>query len=103
MNHFQRVGHSLRADTGMAATVILCAAMLLSAAWLGWACYGKVTRLETSDTARLEVDSAPYPIQASASGRLVSNYMVLGKRVHAGDLLFELDTHSEKLTSGEEQ
>jgi multidrug resistance efflux pump len=102
MNHFGRVSHSLRADTGMTAAIILCGAILLSAGWLGWACCARIVRVETSDTARLEIDSAPYPVQASTSGRLVSNYMNLGRRVQAGDVLFELDTRSEKLTLQEE-
>src|SRR5947209_1582179 len=102
MNHFRRVRHSLRADTGMTAAIILCGAILVSAGWFGWACCARIVRVETSDTARLEIDSAPYPVQASTSGRLVSNYLNLGRRVQAGDVLFELDTRSEKLTLQEE-
>ena len=81
---------------------IVLAAVLL-AAWLAWAFQSRVTRFEVSDSARLEVDSAAYPIQSSASGRLVVYKLSLGREVHAGDVLADLDSTAERLALDEER
>jgi membrane fusion protein (multidrug efflux system) len=68
-----------------------------------WAFRARITRYEISDSARLEVDTAPYPIQANISGRLLRSNLVLGKQINAGDVLAEIDTQTEELTLREEQ
>lgn len=102
-NSFQRVNRSLDGDNGIRTTLLLFTALVLLGAWIVWAFGSEVTRYESSESARLEVDSAAYPIQAGVSGRLVSNSLTLGKEVHAGDVVAELDSNSERLSLEEER
>ncbi len=100
---FPSVHHRLRKDRGLTSTFALCAAILFLSAWLAWAFFARVTRYEVSDSARLEVDTAPYPVQANISGRLLRSNLVLGKQIEAGDVLAEIDTQTEELSLREEQ
>jgi multidrug resistance efflux pump len=102
-NSFHRVSQSLGRDSGTASTVALLIAVLLISAWLAWAFESRITRYEVSDSARVEVDRAAYPVEAGASGRLVASVLVLGAEVHAGDILAELDSNSERLSLQEER
>jgi multidrug resistance efflux pump len=102
-NSFDRVTHSLKRDNGRLPMAGLLIAVLLLFAWLAWAFLARITRYEVSDAARLEVDRAAYPVQAATSGRLVSSLLVLGREVHAGDILAELDSNSERLGWQEER
>jgi membrane fusion protein (multidrug efflux system) len=76
---------------------------VLLAAWLAWAFAARVTRYELADTARIEADGAAYPIQANASGRVVSSYLALGRSVKAGEVLTELDSDAQRLSLAEEK
>jgi membrane fusion protein (multidrug efflux system) len=73
------------------------------AAWIAWAFYARVARYEVSDTARLEVTTASYPVQSGVSGRLITNGLQLGKVVQAGETLVELDSRAEQLDLDEER
>ncbi|HTU44996.1 MAG TPA: HlyD family efflux transporter periplasmic adaptor subunit [Bryobacteraceae bacterium] len=101
-NSFHRVSQSLRRDSGTPSTMALLIAAILVTAWLAWAFQSRITRYEVSDSARVEVDRAAYPVQASASGRLVASALVLGAEVHAGDVLAELDSNPERLSLQEQ-
>src|SRR5581483_11428165 len=72
-------------------------------AWVAWAFRARITRYEVSDSARLEVTSAAYPVQASVSGRLITNRLILGHDVQAGEVLVELDSSAEQLSLNEEK
>ena len=100
---FPSVHHRLRNDRGLTSTFALCSGLVLLSAWLAWAFLARVTRYEVSDAARLEVDTASYPIQANISGRLLRSNLVLGKEIAAGDVLAEIDTQAEELSLREEQ
>lgn len=102
-NSFHRVSHSLRADSGIGSAAALVVALVLLACWLAWAFRARVTRYEISDSARLEVAAAAYPVQASVFGRLVSSQLFLGKQIQAGDVLAEVDSNSERLSLQEER
>lgn len=102
-NSFHRVSRSLRADNGAVPALGILVAAILGAGWLAWAFESHVTRYEVSDSARLEVDHAAYPIQANVSGRLAASNLVLGKQVHAGEILAQLDDNSERLSLQEER
>ena len=102
-NSFHRVSQSLGRDRGTPSTVALLIAVLVVTAWLAWAFQSRITRYEVSTSARLEVDRAAYPVQASASGRLVASHLVLGAEVRAGDVLAELDSNPERLSLQEER
>ena len=95
---FPRVHQALRADRALRSNLFLTLALILGAAWLAWAFGTHLTRYEVSDSARLEIDSAPFPIQAGASGKLAASYLTLGREVRAGDVLAELDSQAERLS-----
>ncbi|MBV9758976.1 MAG: HlyD family efflux transporter periplasmic adaptor subunit [Acidobacteriaceae bacterium] len=101
-NTFHRVNQSLRADNGVVSSISLLVAALILASWLAWALHSRITRYEVSDSARLEVDRAAYPIQAGVSGRLAVSHLVLEKEVRAGEILAEIDSTPERLSLQEE-
>lgn len=100
---FHRTSQSLRLDRGIGSITAFVVAIALTAAWLVWAFQAVVVRYEVSDSARLEVDAAAYPIEAPAAGRLTVSRLVLGKEVRAGDVLVELESRSEQLTLEQER
>jgi membrane fusion protein (multidrug efflux system) len=100
---FHRVTQTLRQDNGRLSGLGLFAGSALVCVWIFWAFHTKVTRYETTDTARVEVNGAAYPVQAAISGQVVATNLVLGKRVHAGDVLAELDSQSQHLQLREAQ
>jgi membrane fusion protein, adhesin transport system len=100
---FHRTSQSLRLDRGIGSITAFVVAIALTAAWLVWAFQAVVVRYEVSDSARLEVDAAAYPIEAPAAGRLTAARLVLGKEVRAGDVLVELESRSEQLTLEQER
>ncbi len=100
---FRRTNLALRVDHGAVSTGLVLTALLLMGAWATWAFCTRVTRYEVSDSARLEVASAAYPVQAGVSGRLIANNLVLGRQVQAGDILARLDDAAEVLTLQEER
>jgi multidrug resistance efflux pump len=102
-NSFHRVSHSLRADNGITSSVALAIAIALAAGWLTWAFRARVARYEISESARLEVDAAAYPVQASVAGRVVASQLVLGKEIHAGDVLAQIESDDERLSLQEER
>lgn len=75
----------------------------LAALWILWAFKMRVPRYEITGSARFEVSGSAYPVQASTAGQIVSTNLVLGKDVHAGDILAELDSESERLALQEEK
>ena len=93
---FHRTSQSLRLDRGIWSITAFAVAITLIVAWLVWAFKAVVVRYEVSDSARLEVDAAPYPIDAQVAGKLTGSRLVLGKEVHAGEVLVELDRSEER-------
>ncbi|MFL6350769.1 MAG: HlyD family secretion protein [Bryobacteraceae bacterium] len=102
-NSFHRVTHSLRADNGLTSSAGIILTLVLATAWITWAFEARVTRYEISESARLEVDAAGYPIQASVAGQLVASELVLGHEVHTGDVLAEIESDKERLGLQEER
>jgi multidrug resistance efflux pump len=100
---FHRTTQSLRLDRGLGSITAFVVAIALIAAWLVWAFQAVVVRYEVSDSARLEVDAAAYPIEAPAAGRLTASRLVLGQEVRAGDVLVELESRSEQLSLEQER
>jgi membrane fusion protein (multidrug efflux system) len=85
------------------ATVAWLIAVLLLAAWLAWAVFGRITIYEVSRSARLEVQQASHPVAAAVAGKVLSSHMALGQEVHAGEVLLRLDGSRETLRLEEEQ
>ncbi|HEY3936223.1 MAG TPA: HlyD family efflux transporter periplasmic adaptor subunit [Bryobacteraceae bacterium] len=102
-NSFHRVSQSLRLDKGLWPFTAILIALTLVAAWLVWAFRARVTHYEVSDSARLEVNGAAYPVQADVPGRLLVSKLVLGKEVHTGDILLELESKDEQLSLEQER
>jgi multidrug resistance efflux pump len=102
-NSFQRVAQSLHRDNARPSTLALLLTALLLLAWLTWAFQARITRYEVSDSARLEVDRAAYPVDATGSGRLVTSLLVLGRQVRSGDVLAELDSNAQRLSVQQER
>ncbi len=102
-NNFYRVEQSLRADSGIKSIAALLIALTIGGAWLVWAWQARISRYELSESARLELDGAAYPIQANASGELAGSSLVLGKEVHAGDVLAKLDDNDQRLSLQQER
>ena len=71
--------------------------------WTLWFFLVPIARLETSSLARIEVDQAAYPVQASVSGRIRHSYLTLGREVRAGEVLVELEQEGQELQLREEQ
>jgi membrane fusion protein (multidrug efflux system) len=100
---FHRVTQTLRQDNGRLSGLGLVVGSALVCAWIFWAFHATVTRYESTDTARLEVSGAAYPVQAGISGQVVATNLVLGKTVHTGEVLAELDSESQHLDLREAQ
>lgn len=100
---FHRTSQSLRLDRGIWSLTAFAVAITLTIAWLVWAFKAVVVRYEVSDSARLEVDVAPYPIEAQIAGKLIASRLVLGQEVRAGEVLVELESRSEQLSLNQER
>lgn len=102
-NSFYRVRQSLRADRGIKSIAGLLIALSLLVGWLAWASRARVTRYELSQSARLELNGAAYPVQANASGELTASTLALGKSVETGDVLARLDDREQRLALQQER
>lgn len=76
---------------------------VLLAVWAAWFLLGDVAVYAVSDTARLEVASAPHPVEAPVEGVVVSTQLTMGRLVRAGEVLVELDVRAQNLGLLEEQ
>ncbi len=84
-NSFYRSRQSLRNDNGLKSIKGLGLALLLGAAWIYWAWDARITRYETSESARLEIDSAAYPVQANAAGQIACSALTLAAGIQRGE------------------
>jgi multidrug resistance efflux pump len=72
------------------------AAMLI--AWSIWFCFARVSLFVTSERARVEAVRSVHFVDAPETAQLVRVHAALGRRVRAGDVLFELDVAPQRLT-----
>ncbi len=100
---FSRSVRALKADGIRLSTAGLFLGAAVLGAWIAWFFLARVTVSEASDLARLEVDRAAHPIQATVGGRIVALHVTLGQEVREGQLLVELDTAAERLLVREEE
>src|SRR5690349_6350458 len=99
---FNRTFRSLDTD-GAAWTVcgILAAAAIAGGcAW--WSTRTPVTLYAATASARIEVDSAVYPVASPLGGRVTSARLAIGREVMEGEVLVELDSSTEQLQIREE-
>jgi multidrug resistance efflux pump len=100
---FSRSLRALGAERSGGVVAGVVAAALLLAAWSAWLGLGRVALIETSQRARVEAVAAVVPVAASLEGRVQRAELSLGRRVAAGELLFELDSQALQLERGEAQ
>src|SRR5262245_1965488 len=100
---FARFMLTLDADAFRPSLFGLLLVFVLMAAWMAWFFLARVTLLEVTDTARLEVDRAIYPVAALAAGRVVTTRLAMGQEVQPGDVLVELDSDSQRSQLEEER
>src|SRR5271168_31059 len=94
---FSKTFSRLLADRGHAQSWILLATLATLGAWCWWAARAQVTLYEVSSQARVELDSATYPVEATLAGRVVRTNLRVGEVVHAGQVLVEIDPVSGQL------
>ena len=88
---------SLSRDRFRPLALSLLVAILILAAWIAWFLLARVSLYESSDTARLEVETTVHSIAAPVQGRILVTGIAVGRDVQAGDLLVELESQSERL------
>lgn len=101
MSEFHRTVRALDREPGKRSWWLPLALAALLVAWGAWAFLARVTVYAVTDVARLEVDSAAYPIEAPVDGRIVATHIVLGADVAAGEPLLELDSEPFRLERDE--
>ncbi len=99
---FFRSARALSSDAAYPSLAGILTGLLGLSAWMAWAVYARVGRYEVTDSARLEIDRAASPVQARIAGRAGRVHLSLGQQVHAGDVLVELESDSERLALAEE-
>jgi membrane fusion protein (multidrug efflux system) len=100
---FSRTIRSLNAESSRLSTLALVAVVVILGGWSFWFLGARVAIYETSETARLEVDSAVHPIEVVVSGRVLKTSLALGREVQAGEILVELESDAQRLQLLEEE
>ncbi len=71
-------------------------ALFISAIWGWWLTQSRVAVYQTTQRARVEVESAAHAIASEVAGRVVIADLKVGATVEEGDILVELDATMEK-------
>ncbi|MEK6408502.1 MAG: HlyD family efflux transporter periplasmic adaptor subunit [Acidobacteriota bacterium] len=71
--------------------------------WTAWLAFARIALYEVADTARLEVNQAAHPLEASVGGRIVAANLIVGREAQVGDVLIELDAEAERLQLEEQR
>src|SRR5262245_57443904 len=100
---FSRTIRSLNAESSRLSTTALIVSAALLGGWLLWFVMARVAIYETSEAARLEVDSAAHPIEAAVSGRVIKTNLAIGREVQVGEALIELESDAQRLQLIEEE
>ncbi|MDB4929023.1 MAG: hypothetical protein JWM10_1507, partial [Myxococcaceae bacterium] len=98
---FSRSTRSLAADDGRGSLAGIAGAALVLGLWSAWLWLARVPVREQSTSARVEVGTAVFPVEAAESGRVAANRMRLGQVVGPDDVLVELDVRAEELQHAE--
>ena len=90
-SQFSSTSQSLSKDSSALAFLAWLIGAVLLATWLAWFLLSKITVVEVSRAAHLEVQQSPSPVVAVKAGKIASTSLVLGQDVRAGDVLVMLD------------
>ena len=99
---FSRTARALATDGFRGSFFALVFSILLLGGWLVWFFFAQIPRYEVTSTARIEVDQQIRPVQSPVLARVVTTNLQLGREVHAGDVLVELDSATERFQVQEE-
>ena len=100
---FSRATQALTEDHGRGSWWSLLVAAALLGVWGAWCCLARLAVYTVTDTARLEVERAVYPIETPVDGRVVVTHLALGREVQEGEVLGELEAESQRLQREEER
>ena len=100
---FSRTIRSLNAERSRLSTVATLASVVILGGWSLWFVAARVAIYETSEVARLEVDSAVHPIEAAVSGRVIRTNLAIGREVQVGEVLVEMESDAQRLQLIEEE
>jgi multidrug resistance efflux pump len=94
---------SLIADGFRPSIVGLLLVVILLGLWMTWLSFARIALYEVADTARLEVNQAAHPVEASIGGRIVAVNLIVGREIQAGEMIIELDSEAERLQIEEQR
>jgi len=100
---FSRTIRSLNAERSRLSAAAALVSVAILGGWSLWFIAARVTVYETSEAARLEVDSSVHPIEAAVSGRVIRTSLAIGREVQAGDVLVEMESDAQRLQLIEEE
>src|SRR5262245_38252464 len=100
---FSRTIRSINAEKQHLSNLALIVVAVILSGWSLWFVMARVAIYETSDTARLEVDSSAHPIEAAVSGRVIKTNLAIGREVQVGEVLIELESDAQRLQLIEEE
>jgi len=100
---FSRSMRSLIADGFRPSILGLVFVALLLGLWIIWLTFARIALYEVADTARIEVNQAAHPVEASVGGRIVAANLIVGREAQVGDVLIELDAEGERLQLEEQR
>lgn len=75
----------------------MCTALACLAAWAAWGLLARVWLYEITPDARIELDSATYPVASPVPGRVTRVNLYVGQAVKRGDVLIEIDSMPQQL------
>lgn len=100
---FTRTLKSLDADSSGRTVAGIAVAAALAAGFALWMALAPVTIYEVTNSARIEVNDAVYPVASPVAGRVIRSQLAIDREVKEGEILVEIDCASEQLDIREQQ
>jgi multidrug resistance efflux pump len=100
---FSRTIRSLDAESSRLSGATTLVSFVILVGWSLWFVASRMGIYETSEAAQLEVDGAAHPIEAAVSGRVIRTSLAIGREVHAGEVLVEMESDAQRLQLTEEE
>jgi multidrug resistance efflux pump len=102
LTSFSRTMRALDADGLSPALLGVVLVAGLAGVWSAWLVAARVPVYQLSEAARLEVERI-HPVASPVAGRVVSTALVVGRDVHQGDVLLEIEAVRERLETDEQR